>query len=129
MVMTVSSAVAGLSRSDPRSPGISRVGAGGGFGYRDPAGADITDLATLQRIRALALPPAWPSVWSSPDPLGHIQATGMDSRGRTQYRYHQLWREQRDVQKFEHMLRFASVLPVLRTATLHDLKRRGLDRD
>jgi DNA topoisomerase I len=100
-----------------------------GFGYRDPAGADITDLATLQRIRALALPPAWQSVWISPDPLGHIQATGVDSRGRTQYLYHQLWREQRDVQKFEHMLRFAGALPTLRVATLHDLGRRRLDRD
>ena len=129
MVVTVSSAVAGLSRSDPRSPGISRVRVAGGFGYRDPAGADITDPATLQRIRALALPPAWQSVWISPDPRGHIQATGVDSRGRTQYRYHQLWREQRDAQKFEHMLRFAGALPALRAATVHDLDRRRLDRD
>jgi len=129
MVETVSSAVAGLSRSDPRSPGISRVRIAGGFGYRDPAGADITDLATLRRIRALALPPAWQGVWISPDPLGHIQATGVDSRGRTQYRYHERWREQRDAQKFEHMLRFAGALPMLRVATVHDLHRRGLDRD
>ena len=129
MVVMVSSAVAGLSRSDPRSPGISRVRTGDGFGYRDPAGAEIADPATLQRIRALALPPAWQSVWISPDPLGHIQATGMDSQGRTQYRYHQLWREQRDVQKFEHMLRFAGALPTLRLATIHDLRRRRLDRD
>ncbi len=99
------------------------------FTYRDPAGAEITDLATLQRIRALALPPAWRSVWISPDPLGHIQATGVDSRGRTQYRYHQLWREQRDAQKFDHMLRFASALPALRDATVHDLRRRTLNRD
>jgi DNA topoisomerase I len=129
MAVTVPSAVAGLSRSDPRSPGISRVRVAGGFGYRDPAGAEITDPATLQRIGALALPPAWQSVWISPDPLGHIQATGTDSRGRTQYRYHQLWREQRDVQKFEHMLRFAGALPALRAAALHDLGRRRLDRD
>ena len=122
------SAVPGLARSDPRSPGITRVRAGLGFGYRDPSGADITDPATLLRIRALALPPAWTAVWISPDPLGHIQATGVDSRGRTQYRYHQLWREQRDVQKFAHMLRFADTLPALRTATLHDLSRRALDR-
>jgi DNA topoisomerase-1 len=68
-------------------------------------------------------------VWISPDPLGHIQATGVDSRGRTQYRYHQQWREQRDAQKFLHMLRFASVLPALRAATVADLARAGLDRD
>jgi DNA topoisomerase I len=129
MAMTVSSAVAGLSRSDPRSRGISRVRVAGGFSYRDPAGANITDLATLQRIRALALPPAWQSVWISPDPFGHIQATGLDRRGRTQYRYHQQWREQRDVQKFEHMLRFAGALPTLRVATVHDLGRRRLDLD
>ena len=127
--MTVSSAVAGLARTDPRSPGISRAGAAGSFGYRDAAGTAITDLATLQRIRALAIPPGWSSVWISPDPLGHIQATGVDSRGRTQYRYHELWREQRDVQKFDHMLRFARALPALRDATMHDLGRRRLDRD
>jgi DNA topoisomerase-1 len=123
------SAVGGLSRSDPRSPGISRLRTARGFGYRDTNGAEITDLATLQRIRALALPPAWEHVWISPDPVGHIQATGVDSRGRTQYRYHQLWRDQRDAQKFEHMLRFAGALPTLRVATMHDLRRRRLDRD
>ena len=125
----ISSAVAGLSRSDPRSPGISRVRVDGGFQYRDAAGREVTDPATLARIRALVLPPAWRDVWISQDPLGHIQATGVDSRGRTQYRYHELWREQRDAQKFEHMLRFAAALPALRTAAVRDLRRRRLDRD
>jgi DNA topoisomerase I len=129
MNMPDPSAVTGLSRSDPRGPGISRVRAPGGFVYRDPAGADITDGPTLDRIRALALPPAWEGVWISPDPLGHIQATGVDARERTQYRYHQLWREQRDAQKFEHMLRFAGALPGLRSALARDLSRRRLDRD
>jgi DNA topoisomerase IB len=123
------SAVPGLSRSDPRGPGISRVRRGDTFEYRDPSGAGITDAQTLRRIRALALPPAWSGVWISPDPLGHIQATGVDSRGRTQYRYHQIWREQRDSQKFAHMLRFADALPALRSATVHDLARRNLDRE
>src|ERR1700751_4010640 len=95
----------------------------------EPSGAEITDLETLARIRALAIPPAWDSVWIATDPLGHIQALGVDSRGRTQYRYHQLWREQRDAQKFHHMLRFATVLPALRAATVEDLARAGLDRD
>jgi DNA topoisomerase-1 len=122
------SAVPGLSRSDPHGPGITRVRADG-FRYRDPSGTEVTDAGTLLRIRALALPPAWTRIWISPDPLGHIQATGVDSRGRTQYRYHQLWREQRDAQKFAHMLRFAGALPTLRDATLHDLRRRPLDRD
>jgi DNA topoisomerase-1 len=123
------SAVAGLFRSDPRGPGISRVREPSGFSYRGPAGTDVTDSATLARIRALALPPAWENVWISADPLGHIQATGVDSRGRTQYRYHELWRQQRDTQKFEHMLRFAGALPVLRGAMSRDLTRRRLDRD
>jgi len=123
------SAVAGLTRSDPRGPGITRVRREGGFRYRDPSGAVITDPQTLHRVSALAIPPAWKDVWISPDPQGHIQATGADSRGRTQYRYHPLWRQQRDVEKFEHMVRFAGALPTLRAATLHDLSRRGLDRD
>jgi DNA topoisomerase I len=122
-------AVAGLARSDPRGPGITRQPAPDGFGYTDPAGAPVTDPATLSRIRALVLPPAWQQVWISPDPLGHIQATGVDSRGRTQYRYHDRWRQYRDAQKFTHMLRFAAALPGLRDATLHDLRRRNLGRD
>jgi DNA topoisomerase I len=122
-------AVPGLRRSDPHSPGITRERAGAGFRYRDPSGADITSAETLQRIGTLVIPPGWKDVWISADPLGHIQATGVDSRGRTQYRYHQLWREQRDAQKFAHMLRFAGALPALRTATLRDLGGRRLDRD
>src|SRR6201988_1995888 len=128
-VDAVSSAVAGLSRSDPRGPGISRGRMTGGVGYKDMAGADVTEIPPLPRTRPLVLPPAWEDVWISPDPLGHIQATGVDSRGRTQYRYHQLWREQRDAQKFAHMLRFAGALPALRTATMRDLGGRRLDRD
>jgi DNA topoisomerase I len=99
-------AVAGLVRSDPHQPGITRQRGPAGAAYLDPAGAAVTDPAALRRITALAIPPAWTGVWISPDPLGHIQATGVDRRGRTQYRYHQLWREQRDAQKFAHMLRF-----------------------
>jgi DNA topoisomerase I len=121
-------AVPGLNRSDPRDPGLVRVRAGTAFTYLDAAGNQVTDGPTLQRIKGLAIPPAWTSVWISPDPLGHIQATGVDSRGRLQYRYHPLWREQRDEQKFTHMLRFAAALPGLRDATLRDLGHRRLDR-
>src|SRR6204780_4502040 len=122
-------AVPGLTRSDPHGPGISRRRDGARFRYDDPSGAPVTDAETLLRIKALAIPPAWTSVWISPNPLGHIQAAGVDSRGRTQYRYHQLWREQRDAQKFAHMLRFAGALPGLRTAAASDLGPRDLDRD
>jgi DNA topoisomerase IB len=128
-VTALAAAVPGLLRSDLRGPGITRDRSPEGFRYFSPSGADVTQEETLRRIGALAIPPAWTNVWISPDPLGHIQATGVDSRGRTQYRYHQLWREQRDAQKFAHMLRFADALPALRTATLHDLKGRGLGRD
>jgi DNA topoisomerase-1 len=122
-------AVGGLVRSDPHGPGLARERDGTGFRYLDPAGALVTDAATLARIRTLGIPPAWTRVWISPDPAGHIQATGVDGRGRTQYRYHPVWREQRDAQKFAHMLRFAAALPGLRAATLRDLRRRPLDRD
>ena len=111
-------AVPGLTRSDPHGPGITRERVPGGFLYRDPSGAQITSEQELLRIHALAIPPAWQDVWISPDPLGHIQATGVDSRGRTQYRYHPVWREQRDAQKFTHMLQFAGALPVLRSAAV-----------
>ncbi len=104
-------AVPGLTRSDPHGPGITRERVGGGFRYHDPFGAEITSAEALRRVAALVIPPGWTDVWISPDPLGHIQATGVDSRGRTQYRYHQVWREERDAQKFAHMLRFAGVLP------------------
>lgn len=122
-------AVPGLHRSDPRGPGIRRVGAADAVAYAHPSGAEVTDPETLRRIRALAIPPAWEDVWIAPDPLGHIQAVGVDSRGRTQYLYHQLWREQRDAQKFDHMLQFAGALPSLRSATLQALRHRRLDRD
>jgi DNA topoisomerase IB len=127
--LSLAAAVPGLTRSDPSGPGITRERSGEGFRYRDPSGAEVTQPEAVQRIGALAIPPAWTDVWISPDPWGHIQATGVDSRGRTQYRYHQQWREQRDAQKFLHMLRFASALPALRAATVADLARGGLDRD
>src|SRR5262249_48097418 len=126
---SLAAAVPGLTLSDPRSPGITRERNRERFRYRDPSGAEVTQREALQRIGALAIPPGWANVWISPDPLGHIQATGVDSRGRTQYRYHQQARELRDAQKFLHMLRFASVLPALRAATVEDLARGGLDRD
>ncbi|HEX5294857.1 MAG TPA: DNA topoisomerase IB [Streptosporangiaceae bacterium] len=128
-VAPLAAAVQGLVRSDTRGAGITRQRGRDGTAYLDPSGMPVTEPATLLRIRALAIPPAWTSVWISPDPLGHIQATGVDSRGRTQYRYHQLWREQRDAQKFAHMLRFAGALPGLRTAAAADLGRGDLDLD
>jgi DNA topoisomerase I len=118
----------GLFRSDVHGPGYRREARDGGFAYVDTSGVELTDPETVARIRALAIPPAWRDVWIAPDPAGHIQATGVDARGRLQYRYHAMWRAERDAEKFEHMLAFAQALPGLRVAADRDLARRALDR-
>lgn len=93
-------------------------------------GAPLTDAETLERIRALAIPPAWTDVWICPDALGHLQATGIDSAGRKQYVYHPHWRERRDHQKFEQMLDFGRRQPKLRRRADRDLRRSAdLDRN
>ena len=101
-------------RVDTSSPGIRRVARGSGFSYHEEDGERISDKATLERIRALAIPPAWKDVWICPHPRGHIQATGFDAAGRKQYRYHDDWRESRDRIKFREMESFAKSLPELR---------------
>jgi DNA topoisomerase I len=119
-----------LRRSDPASPGYTRLRGAGGSAYRDAGGSPITDADTLARIRALVIPPAWRDVWISPDPLGHLQATGLDAAGRRQYIYHALWREQQDDLKFEHMERFAHALPDMRKSLLDAMRHgRELDRE
>jgi len=105
---------AGLSYSSDSEPGFTRVRKGNGFAYRDAQGRTIRDPVQLARIRKLAIPPAYTSVWICPSPNGHLQATGRDARGRKQYRYHELWRAERDTGKFERLLAFAQVLPRLR---------------
>ena len=84
-------------------------------------GQRVTDTAVLERISALVIPPAWQNVWISPAANGHIQATGVDARGRTQYRYHDAWRVRRDQEKFDHMLVFARTLPDLRAKVCEHL--------
>src|SRR5690606_847057 len=92
---------AGLRHVSDTAPGIRRRRRGRGFGYVDADGRRVTDTAVLQRIRALAVPPAWTDVWICADPRGHIQATGRDARGRKQYRYHARWSEVRGEGKFD----------------------------
>jgi DNA topoisomerase IB len=104
-----------LRRADCSVSGLQRLRRGREFSYTDAAGERIFDERTLERIAALAIPPAWREVWICPDPRGHLQATGTDAAGRKQYLYHELWREQRDRQKFRAMEEFAHVLPRLRT--------------
>jgi DNA topoisomerase-1 len=122
-------ASAGLHYTSDTRPGIRRKRAGKGFSYTDADGHRINDRTSLQRIRRLAIPPAWTDVWISPDPLGHVQATGRDVRGRKQYRYHERWREVRDENKYGRMLDFAKVLPRIRARTSEDLAKPGLPRE
>ena len=110
-------------------PGLRRCGTAKGFRYLDDRGQQIRSPETLQRIRALAIPPAWSNVWICANKRGHIQATGRDARGRKQYRYHPDWRAARDADKFTRMLEFGRALPRIRAAIARDLQLRGLPRD
>jgi DNA topoisomerase-1 len=113
--------MARLRRSDCAKAGIARRRHGRGVRYLDVSGAPVRDVDTLARIEALAIPPAWRDVWICLDPLGHLQATGVDAAGRKQYRYHDQWRTRRDTQKFEAMLAFGRSLPHLRRQVRRDL--------
>src|SRR5262245_6475958 len=92
---------AGLHYVSCLDPGIQRVRRGKGFAYRLPGGTRLRRPSELERIRKLALPPAWHGVWICTDPRGHLQATGTDARGRKQYRYHARWRDVRDETKYD----------------------------
>ncbi len=109
-------------------PGIARRRYGRGFSYRWWDGHKVVDDDTLDRIRKLAVPPAWTNVWICPWPNGHIQAIGTDAAGRRQYRYHDTWRVHRDREKFDRALRFAQDLPRLRATVARDLQHDGPDR-
>jgi DNA topoisomerase-1 len=114
--------MARLRRSSCAAPGILRRGRGRGFEYRDPAGGRIEDSEVLERIAELAIPPAWREVWICMDPLGHLQATGLDAAGRKQYLYHERWRAHRDRQKYDSMLAFGEALPRLRRRVARELR-------
>jgi DNA topoisomerase IB len=118
-----------LLRSDPCSPGIRRRRCGRGFRYLGPDGKPIADPRTLTRIKALVIPPAWQDVWICLEPNGHIQAIGTDSAGRRQYRYHDLWRVQRDQEKHDRVLEFGAVLPHVREVVQRHLSGEGLTRE
>jgi len=117
-----------LKRVSVSGPGLSRRRRGKGFVYLDTGGQRVTDPETLARIEALVLPPAWEDVWVCPLAHGHIQATGLDVRGRRQYRYHDQWRVMRDVAKHERILDFAQALPAARTRIAEELTDRALTR-
>ena len=102
-------------------PGIRRRRVGKGFAYTGPDGRAIKEPRTLERIRKLAIPPAYTDVWICTHERGHLQATGRDARGRKQYRYHPEWRSTRDDGKFTRMVEFGSRLPKLRRRLKRDL--------
>ncbi len=120
---------AGLIYVSDEKTGIQRKKSGKGFRYESSSGQHIKDPATLKRIKALAVPPAWTDVWICSKANGHIQATGRDARGRKQYRYHTRFREVRDGTKYHHMLAFAESLPAIRRKVQEHLALRGLPRE
>jgi DNA topoisomerase IB len=119
----------GTLRSDPNGTGIRRRRCGRGFTYLGPDAATIKDPRTLARIKSLVIPPAWQDVWICADPRGHIQAVGTDAAGRRQYRYHDLWRQQRDQDKHDRVQHFGAALPAIREAVGQHLDSRGLARE
>jgi DNA topoisomerase-1 len=125
---TASAQVAGLRYVTDQGPGITRQRNGKGFRYLSPQGTSLRDPKELQRIKSLAIPPAWTDVWICTNPLGHLQATGRDARGRKQHRYHPRWRQVRDEAKYHRILEFAQGLPALRRAVEADLAASGLIR-
>jgi len=110
-----------LHYTTDKHEGIARHRRGKSFTYTGTNGKPVRDAGTIARIRSLAIPPAWTNVWISPDPEGHIQATGRDAKGRKQYRYHPHWREVRDAVKYERLVDFCRALPRIRTAVERDL--------
>ena len=114
---------------DCNGPGIRRRRAGKGFTYLEPDGARISDPDVVERIKSLAIPPAWEDVWICSDPSGHIQATGVDAKGRRQYRYHDEWRAARDREKYDRILQFAGRLPQMREQVAKDIALDGMPKD
>ena len=119
----------GLTYCSDEQAGLTRRGTAGAFSYIDAKGREVTDERTLERIRMLAIPPAWTDVWICPRATGHIQATGRDQKGRKQYRYHADWSSHRSTGKFDRMPAFARALPKLRRRVEADLGRRGVCRE
>ncbi|WP_269514368.1 DNA topoisomerase IB [Brevundimonas subvibrioides] len=118
----------GLTYGSDQFPGLTRVRSGKGFSIRDADGKVVRDRPVLDRIRLLAIPPAWADVWICPQATGHIQATGRDAKGRKQYRYHDDWSSHRAGDKFDKMPAFARALPRLRDRVETDLSSRGPGR-
>ena len=118
-----------LRHSSDAEPGITRKRMGRYWAYFDAKGGRITNREEIDRLNAVGLPPAYTDAWFCADPDGHLQATGIDARGRKQYRYHSEFRAKRESAKYEGLLEFGKALPRLRRAVGRDLKRRDLTRE
>jgi len=118
-----------LRHSSDAEPGITRKRNGRYWAYFDAGGKRITDRDEIDRLNAVGLPPAYVDAWFCADRDGHLQATGVDARGRKQYRYHADYRLKRDNAKYEGLLEFGKALPRLRGTVERDLKRRALSRE
>jgi DNA topoisomerase-1 len=118
-----------LRHSSDTEPGITRKRIGRHWAYFDAEGTRIADREEIDRLNAIGLPPAYENAWFCADPNGHLQATGVDSRRRKQYRYHPLFREKRESAKYEGLLEFGKALTKLRRRVEQDLKRHKLGRE
>ena len=118
-----------LRHSSDAAPGITRKRTGRYWAYFDAEGKRITDRDEIDRLNAVGLPPAYEHAWFCADPDGHLQATGVDARGRKQYRYHDEFRKKRESAKYEGLLEFGKALPKMRRRVEQDLKRRTLSRE
>ena len=120
---------AGLRYVSGAGPCIQRVRCGRAFRYIGPDGKPLREPRHLERIRSLAIPPAWRNVWICPSSRGHLQAVGWDDKGRKQYRYHPLYRATRDQAKFSRMIAFGTVLALIRKRVRQDLQLKGLPKE
>lgn len=116
----------GLRYAADSVKGYHRLRKGNGFSYVDSDGKTVKDKSVLERIHKLVIPPAWENVWISPYDNGHLQVTGIDAKGRKQYRYHANWNKIRNQSKFFKLRRFASALPKIREQVEKDLNKPGL---
>ena len=121
--------IAKLRYVSPDDPGLTRRRSGKGFTYRDAEGVTVMDVEVRNRIKKIAIPPAWQDVWICTLPDGHILAVGEDERGRRQYVYHERWRSIRDQLNFYRLIGFAAALPAIRADVDAQLRRRTLDHD
>lgn len=124
-----SAELAGLRYVSCDAPGYTRRRSGRGWIFLSPDGKPVRDPALIERIKSLVIPPAWVNVWICPNPRGHLQAVGVDAKGRRQYLYHPAYREIRDSTKYSRMGEFAAVLPVVRAQVDEHLGLPGMPRE